>query len=154
MGNHLVVFNVDEQRYALPLATIQRVLCMVEVTPLPKAPEVVLGLVDLHGELIPVMSMRIRLGLRVMETSLSEQIIVAQTATRSVGLLVDRVSGVVECKREEITETAVIVPDAKYVEGVLRMEDGILFIHNLEQFLSQHEEEELSGALARAAGAK
>ena len=57
MWNQLVIFTLDAQLYALPLASVQRVLHMVEVTPLPNAPEVVLGVIDLHGNIIPVMSM-------------------------------------------------------------------------------------------------
>ena len=125
---------------------------MVEVTPLPKAPEIVLGVIDLQGTIIPVMSMRKRFGLPEPETSLSDQLIVADTATRSVALVVNSVAGVVERTAEEVTHTEKIVPGAQYVEGMTRLEDGILFIHNLDRFLSKKEEQELEGLLGTAAG--
>jgi purine-binding chemotaxis protein CheW len=152
MSNQLVVFTLDAQHYALPLARVQRVVRMVEVTPLPQAPEIVLGVIDLQGTILPVMSMRKRFGLSEPETSLSDQLIVADTATRSVALVVTSVAGVVERTAEEVTKTERIVPGAQYVEGMTRLEDGILFIHDLDRFLSQKEEQQLEGVLGQAAG--
>jgi purine-binding chemotaxis protein CheW len=152
MSNRLVAFILGEQQYALPLTTVQRVVRMVEVTPLPKAPEVVLGVIDFQGNIIPVMSMRRRFGLPECETSLSDQFIVADTATRRVALVVNSVTGVLERTTEKVTEAEKIVPGAQYVEGITRLEDGILFIHNLEHFLSKKEGEQLDGLLVQSAG--
>jgi purine-binding chemotaxis protein CheW len=152
MLNQLVTFVLGEQHYALPLTAVQRVVRMVEVTPLPKAPEVVLGVIDFQGNIIPVMSMRKRFGLSEPETSLSDQLIVADLSTRSVALVVNSVTGVLERTAEEVADAAKIVPGAQYVEGITRLEDGILFIHNLEHFLSGKEEQQLDGLLAQATG--
>jgi purine-binding chemotaxis protein CheW len=119
---------------------------------LPKAPEIVLGVIDFQGTIIPVMSIRRRFGLSEPETSLSDQLVVADTATRRVALVVNSVTGVVERTAEDVTEAAKIVPDLQYVEGITRLEDGILLIHNLEHFLSNKEEQQLDGLLAQTAG--
>jgi purine-binding chemotaxis protein CheW len=84
VNQQLVAFILGEQQYALRLATVQRVVRMVEVTPLPKAPKVVLGVIDLQGTIIPVMSMRRRLGMAELETNLVDQLIVAETGARNV----------------------------------------------------------------------
>jgi purine-binding chemotaxis protein CheW len=152
MWNQLVAFIVGEQEYALPLRAVQRVVRMVEVTPLPKAPEVVLGVIDLQGNIIPVMSMRKRFGLPEPEPSLTDQLIVADTATQSVALVVNSVTGIVKREEGEITKAERIVPGAQYVEGMTRLEDGILFIHDLDRFLSKKEELQLDGLLAEGAG--
>src|SRR6266853_6037317 len=110
MLNQLVAFILIEQQYALPLTTVQRVVRMVEVTPLPEAPEVVLGVIDFHGNIIPVMGMRKRFGFPEFETSLSDQLIVADTAIRRVALVVNSVTGVLERTTEEVTEAEKIVP--------------------------------------------
>jgi purine-binding chemotaxis protein CheW len=127
---------------------------MVEATPLPKAPEIVLGVVSLHGTVVPVLSIRRRLGLTEREASLSDQLIVADTACRIVALVVDAVIGVVERSTGEITEAKRIVPGAQYVEGIARLEEGMLFIHDLDHFLSPREESQLHGALAKRQGAE
>ncbi len=152
MLNQLVAFILGEQQYALPLTTVQRVVRMVEVTPLPKAPEVVLGVIDFQGNIIPVMSMRRRFGSPEAETSLSDQLIVADAGTRSVALVVNSVIGVLERTAEEVTEAEKIVPGAQYVEGITRLEGGILFIHDLERFLSKKEEQQLDGLAGPSGG--
>lgn len=152
MLNQLVAFILGEQQYAVALTAAQRVVRMVEVTHLPKAPEIVLGVIDLQGNIIPVMSMRKRLGLPEPETSLSDQLIVADTATRRVALVVNSVIGVVERTAEEIREAEKIVPGAQYVDGMTRLDDGILFIHDVDRFLSKKEEQQLDGLLTRGAG--
>ena len=152
MGNQLVIFTLDAQLYALPLASVHRVLHMVEVTPLPNAPEVVLGVIDLHGNIIPVMSMRKRFGRQEPEASLSGQLIVAETDTRRVALVVSSVTGVIERTVQEVTEAEKIVPGAPYLEGFFKLDDGIVFIHNVDRFLSKKEDQQLDNLLARAAG--
>ncbi len=151
MLNQLVAFTLGEQQYALPLATVRRVLRMVEVTPLPSAPEVVLGVIDIGGEITPVMSMRKRLGMTEPETSLDDQLVVADAGARSVALVVNAVTGIVERTDEEVTEAAEIVPGVRYVEGMTRLQGGILFIHDLNRFLSKKEARQLDGVLAQAA---
>jgi purine-binding chemotaxis protein CheW len=151
MLNQLVAFTIGEQQYALALTAVQRVVRMVEVTPLPSAPEVVLGVIDLQGNIIPVMSMRKRFGMTEPETSLSDQLIVAEASARNVALVVNSVIGVVERMAEEVTEAEKIMHGTHYVEGITRLEGGILFIHDLDRFLSKTEERQLDGLLDHAA---
>jgi purine-binding chemotaxis protein CheW len=150
--HQLVAFTLNSQPYALRLASVRKVLRMVEVTPLPKAPEIVLGVVCLHGIAVPVVSIRRRVGLSEREACLSDQLIVADTASRLVALVVDAVIGVVERSTEEIAQAEGIVPGAEYVEGIARYEEDMLFIHDLDRFLSQDEENQLHAALAKGQG--
>jgi purine-binding chemotaxis protein CheW len=122
---------------------------MVEVTPLPSAPEVVLGVIDWQGNIIPVMSMRKRFGMTEPETSLSDQLIVADAGARRVALVVNSVTGVVDQRSEDVMATERIVPGAQYADAITRLEGGILFIHDLDRFLSKKEEQQLDDLLAQ-----
>ena len=62
-ANHIVVFALDEQRYALHLLAVERVVRAVEVTALPEAPEIVLGVVNVKGRIVPVINVRRRFRL-------------------------------------------------------------------------------------------
>ncbi len=150
--HQLVSFTLDRQLYALRLTRVRRVVRMAEATPLPKAPEVVLGVLDLEGTILPVLSMRKRFGLAEGESSLTDQLLVADTSSRTVALVVNSVTGVVEKTDEEITKATEIVRGSQYVEGITRLEDGLVFIHDLDRFLSQTEEAEIQNALAQAEG--
>jgi purine-binding chemotaxis protein CheW len=143
----LVVFNLDEQRFAIDLACVERVIHIVEITPLPKAPPFVLGIINMNGRIIPVFDIRKRFLLPPRDTHLGDQMIVASTSKRTAALLVESVSDVIEISEEKIIASESILPGLEYVEGVVKMEDGMILIHNLEQFLSIEEEEALNEAM-------
>ncbi|MEJ0000255.1 MAG: chemotaxis protein CheW [Verrucomicrobiota bacterium] len=90
----LVVFELDGQRYALRLDVVERVLRTAEIRPLPGAPEVVLGLVNLEGQVIPVFDPRRRFGLPPREVQLSDVLIIARTRRLTVALAADATGGV------------------------------------------------------------
>lgn len=148
MRRPIIVFNLDEQRYALRLSAVERIVRIVEITPLPKAPEIVLGVVNVQGQVIPVVNIRKRFCLPDREISLSDHLIIARTTKRVVVLVADTVLGVVERWEEEVTAADKILPDLEYVESVVKLEDGLIFIHNLDTFLSLEEEKILEQAIA------
>jgi purine-binding chemotaxis protein CheW len=87
---HLVVLALDEQRLAVPLATVDRIVRAVEVTPLPGAPQVVLGVINVQGAVLPVINLRRRCRLPEREIETTDMLVIAHTTRRSVALLVDR----------------------------------------------------------------
>jgi purine-binding chemotaxis protein CheW len=90
----LVLFALDGQRYALALERVRRVVRAVAITPLPGAPPIVLGVLDLGGEVIPAVSIRDRFGHPRREVGLSDHLVIATAGKRTVALLVDEVTGV------------------------------------------------------------
>lgn len=149
-ATQLVVFGLDEQRYALRLAAVERIVRAVEVTPLPKAPQIVLGVIDIQGRVIPVVDVRKRFRLPEREVELGDQFIIAHTGRRTVALVVDAVSGVVECSAGEVRPAEEILPGMEYIEGVVRLRDGMALIHDLDRFLSLNEENALEQAIGLA----
>ena len=143
----LVNFNLDDQKYALFLSAVIRIIRVVEITSLPKAPEIVLGVINMHGLIIPVFDIRKRFRLPQREMQLDDQLIIASTSKRTVALLVDSVNDVIEIPEEKIIAGEKILPGLEYVEGVVKTEDGMILIHDLEQFLSLQEEKALHEAL-------
>ncbi len=102
--NQLVVFTLSDQRYGLPLMAVERIVRVVEVTPLPKAPDIVLGVVNVQGRVIPVINVRRRFHLPEREIALTDQMVIARTTRRSVALVVDSVGGVLEYSEQEAIE--------------------------------------------------
>ncbi len=143
----LVVFRLDEQRYALALPVVERVLRMVEVVPFPKAPEIVAGAIDVQGQLLPVLNVRRRFRLPERAATARDQLVIARTRRRRVVLAVDAVEGVIDPPSSERVASAVVAPGLEYVRGVTRLEPhGLVFIHDLETFLSLDEEQALEAA--------
>lgn len=143
----LVVFTLDEQRYALRLAAVERVVQAVEITPLPKAPEIVLGMINAQGRIVPVVNVRKRFQLPEREVELSDQFIIARTSRRTAALVVDAVNDVVPCTEAQVVASEKILPGLEHVEGVLKLPDGMILLHDLDRFLSLDEEQALEEAL-------
>src|SRR5438128_1465044 len=90
-ADQLVVFSLEDCRYALRLATVERVFRVAEITVLPRAPEIVQGVIDIQGQVVPVVDVRKRFRLPERDMSLSDHLILARTIKRPVGLVVDGV---------------------------------------------------------------
>lgn len=146
--NQLVVFALDDQRYALRLSVVDRVVPMVHVTPLPKAPDIVIGVVNVQGRVIPVIDMRRRFHLPEREAALTDRLVIAHTARRPVALAADAVAGVLEYPGHDIVAAEGVLPGVEHVEGIAKLKDGLILIHDLERFLSLEEEQSLDRALA------
>jgi purine-binding chemotaxis protein CheW len=141
-----VVFTLDVQ-YALHLDIVERVLRAAEVTALPMSPDIVLGVINAQGSVLPVVNVRRRFRLTEREMEPTDRLIIANTSRRRVALLVDSVTGVVERVKEDVIPAEAIVPRMGYVEGVTRLDDDILLIHDLDSFLSLDEERAVDDAL-------
>jgi len=150
--NQLVVFSLDEQRYALPLSAVERVVRAVEITPLPKAPEVVLGVIDVGGRIIPAVDIRKRFRLPARELGLDDRFIIARTSKQRVALVVDSVAGIHGSADGELVSAEEALPFAAYLKGAAKMEDGIVLLLDVDRFLGLDEERSLHAALSEVAG--
>jgi purine-binding chemotaxis protein CheW len=146
----LVVFTLDGLRYAAALDAVERVVRAVEITPLPKAPEVVLGAVNLQGDILAVADPRRRFGLPERSLVPSDQLLIARTRSRRLALRVDSVAGVFDYPDADIVAAEAIAPGARYLAGIVKLSDGMLLIQDLDRFLSLDEEKRLTQALGDA----
>ncbi len=146
-SNHLLIFSLEQQQYALHLSAVERVVRAVEITSLPKAPEIVMGLVNVRGRIFPVVNTRKRFSLPEREIEPSDRYILARTSRRIVVLAVDAVEGVIEPSEQEVIQAETIASGLHQIEGVIKLESGILLIYDLEKFLSLEEEATLDRAL-------
>ena len=145
--DHLVVFTLETQHYALPAAVVERVLRIVEITPVSQAPDILLGVIRVHGQIIPVLHVRKRFRLPEYSISLSDQLIIARSTRRLLALTVDAVTDVVAYKALAITAAQTISSGLTYVQGVAQLGCGLVLIHDIDTFLSLDETHALDKAL-------
>lgn len=145
----LVVWTLDMQRYALRFSVVVRVVRAVALTPLADAPDLVCGIVNVQGQVIPVINMRRRLQLPEREIALADQLVLAQTARRAVAFFADAVSGVLDYPEESLVAVDDIAPGMGCIDGVAKLTDGMILIHDLDRFLSLDEEHVLTQALSQ-----
>jgi len=146
----LLLLTVDGQTYALHLEVVDRVLRMVEVTPLPGAPYAVEGVINIQGEVVTIVSIRRRLGLAQQAVAVSDSLVVARACGRRLAIIAESVLGVVERPADAVVSTGVLARGPQHIEGVLKTSDGLVLIHDLDRFFSPEEELSLDLALERS----
>src|SRR6185503_17786366 len=104
-------------RFALHLSDVRRVVRMVELTSVPEAPAFIAGMINVQGELLPVVDTRRRLRLRERESSINDQLIIATARGRTIALIADAVVGVIEECEESMTATGSVVAGVELVDG-------------------------------------
>ena len=145
----IVIFHIEQQTYALYLNNILKVVRSVEITPLPKAPEIVVGIIDFHGEIIPVINIRKLFNLPVRKIMLEDQFIIAKTSYRTIALIVDSVEEISGVSDHETTDTKELLPFADYLSGIVKIKNDIILINDLEKLLSLSEQDSIDNALKK-----
>ena len=151
-NDRLVLFTIDDQKYGLPLATVDRVLRAVEVTALPEAPRIVAGVFSLQGRPVPVIDLRRRFGLPERRIDVDDHFIVAHSSTMLVALPVDEALGLARDLDDERVPAADVVPDLNYVESVVAAGAEMVFVLDIDTVLTDDEEGALRDRLAEAPG--
>jgi purine-binding chemotaxis protein CheW len=146
----LVLFTLDSLRLALPLDAVERVVPVVAVTPLPGSPPMVSGAFNLAGSVVPVLNLRPRFRLPEGRRSLSDQLLVVRSRGRLLALIVDEVQEVVEFGAPDMVLREEIPEGANAIQGVIRLDDGLLLVSDPERFLEVHDDEMLDRALAKS----
>jgi purine-binding chemotaxis protein CheW len=147
--NQMLVLRLDTQRYAIGLQAVERVIRASAITPLPGAPTGVMGALQAQGRVIPVFDMRHRFGLPGRSLRLSDQIVLANTSHRLVGICVDAADEVLSYPAELIVDAQQVLEETPYIKGVIKLPDGLLLIHDLDTFLSSDEAQQLDAALGQ-----
>lgn len=144
---HAVLFSVDDQRFALPLGSVERIVRAVAVTPVPGAPGMVLGAICVAGCVLPVLNMRRRLGLPEREVRPADHFLIGRTAARRVVLAIDKAEGVIEPDEADFTAGAEVAAGMEHVRGLARHEEGLVVIEDLDKFLSVDDLRNLDAAM-------
>lgn len=141
-----VTFRLDNEKYGIKVMQVQEVLRMTEIAPVPGAPDYVLGIINLRGNVVTVMDTRKRFGLMEAEPDDATRIVIIEAGSQVVGILVDSVAEVVDLRASEI-ETAPNVGNdesSKYIQGVCSRDNELLILVDVDKLLSDEEWQEVA----------
>ncbi|WP_019530376.1 chemotaxis protein CheW [Dasania marina] len=136
-----VTFRLDGETYGINVMQVQEVLRYTEIAPVPGAPAYVLGIINLRGNVVTVIDTRHRFGLTSSEVSEQTRIVIIESESHVVGILVDAVAEVVYLRESEI-ETAPNVGNeesAKFIQGVCNKNDQLLILVELDKLLTDQQ---------------
>jgi purine-binding chemotaxis protein CheW len=141
----LACFKVGAELYALDIMRIKEIIRPQKLTPIPKAPSFIEGVINLRGSVIPVADMRKRFDQPINAENRKNRIVICSLAGRVIGLLVDEVTEVKRFSRKEIAPSPQFIHGAQadYFLGVARRDDDLIMLIDLEKVLSTEEKIEL-----------
>ncbi len=141
-----VTFRLGEETYGINVAQVKEVLRLTEIAPVPGAPDYVIGIINLRGNVVTVIDTRCRFGLPPIESSDSSRIVIIEVEGQVVGVLVDSVAEVVDLPASAIEMAPNVGNDdsSKYIQGVTSRDGELLILVDLNRFLSEEEWQEVA----------
>lgn len=134
----VVTFSLDEDRYAVPISQIKRIVRSVEITHLPASEENLLGVINLQGDIVPVIDLRALLNLIPEELKLEDSFIIAESGDRTVAFVAEDVNFVeVNTALLFQLETIISDPKCKMIEKIIKDPDGPIHLLNITELLNQ-----------------
>jgi len=145
MQKSFVTVKIDEHWFGIDVSTIREIIRSVEITSVALAPDYIAGLINLRGQIIPVIDSGVKLGTEKKETGLAKKCIIMKTmnenpATGSreiMGILVDSIGDIIIIDETEIESVPPNVGDinTRYIEGIIKLEDKLLTLLKIKEFL-------------------
>ena len=149
----VVSFKLGSEEYGVDIAQVQEINRMVSITHVPRAPQFMEGVINLRGQLIPIIDLRARFGMPREEHTKSTRIVVTEIGAKRVGMVVDSVSEVLRLPVDAIEAAPDMITgvDTEYIRGVGKIDDRLIILLDLAKIISGAEKRELETADVDAA---
>ncbi|QZY57222.1 chemotaxis protein CheW [Crassaminicella profunda] len=140
-----VIFKLENEAYGVDIMSVKEICEYKESVKVPNTPKFVDGIINLRGDITPIISLKKRFNLQDSKVNSDTRIIVIGLKEKQVGFVVDEASQVLRISEEDIEPAPEIVAgvDKKYITGVGKLEDKIVLLLDLEYILTDHEKDEI-----------
>lgn len=132
---HIVIFIIDGRLFAVNLSVVERIIRVVEMTNFPNAPESVMGVINVQGNVIPVINLRKILGISDREFDLNDQLIICKTGEKFLALWVDSVKKLAFYDTQDLIAGKDVFPNMDAVEYVIKDGEQITLVYELDKLL-------------------
>lgn len=139
-GRYLT-FVLERQQYAVPIMAVREINQLCDITPVPRTPSFILGVINLRGKIIPVADLRAKFGMTKSEFGRQTCIVVIETDIGQVGMVVDEVNDVAELQATQIEPPPKLGPrsDMEFLMGIGKLQDRVLILVDIHSALSSRE---------------
>ncbi|MEM7207261.1 MAG: chemotaxis protein CheW [Pseudomonadota bacterium] len=133
-----VTFKLDSETYGVNVMDVQEVLRVTDIAPVPGAPNYVLGIINLRGNVVSVLDTRRRFGLSAIETSDATRIVIIESAGQTVGMRVDAVAEVLDVDSSEIETSPDVGSDdsSRYISGMVSRGDELVILIDVNKIIT------------------
>ena len=134
----LVTFRIGEEEFGVDILAVQEIIRLVPITPVPRAPVAIAGVINLRGKVIPVVNMRSRFSLPARDASPQTRIVVMESEEKIVGFLVDAVSEVLRIPVTTVEDPPPVVAGigSEYIRGVGKLAERLLILLDLDRLMA------------------
>jgi len=152
-GGKFLTFFLDEEEYGLEILRVREIIGLLPITAVPRTPGFVRGIVNLRGKVIPVMSLRRKFEMPDVDDTDHTCIIVVQSGESSLGMIVDRVSEVLDIAPTDIVDAPTLGAGLRteYLLGIGRAQGKIRLLLDIDRVLSEGEQVELQALQSSSA---
>ena len=140
-----LTFNILDEIYGIEILKVKEIIAIINITKVPLVPNFVKGVINLRGQVIPVIDIRLKLGIEEKEYTMHTTIIIVEIGNMSIGFIVDKTSDVVSISADELTQPPRFGTkiDVSFLKSMVKIEDKIVMIVNLEKIFTENELESL-----------
>ncbi len=150
LGGKYLTFFLGEEEYGLEILKVHELIGMIPVTPVPRTPSFIRGVINLRGRVIPVVDLRSKFGFEAREDTEETCIIVVQCLGVQMGIVVDQVSEVLDIGSQDIEDTPSFGMEinTEFILGVGKSEGGVKLLLDIDKVLSSNELADIRGVAA------
>lgn len=136
-----VVFKLGNERFCVDISNVSGITEHSEITPVPNSPKYIKGVVNLRGDIIPVVNLKCRFGIEESDLTHETRIINIAFNGKDIGFLVDSASEVLRISTDDIEAAPQIIKgkDGDYISGVAKIDNKIAIVLDLEKIFSDDE---------------
>lgn len=144
-GGKFLTFALAGEEYGIEILKVQEIIGVMNITPIPRTPEYVKGVMNLRGKIIPVVDLRSKFEMEAVEQTEETCIIVVQVSRRdrevTMGVVVDRVSEVVDINSAQIENAPSFGSSVNtdYILGMGKIADQVIILLDVDKVLSSGE---------------
>ena len=148
----LVGFRLGNEEYGIDILKVQEINRIADITRIPQSPDFVEGVINLRGNVIPIIDLRKRFNMPEREHDRQTRIVVGEIDGRTVGLVVDAVSEVIRLPANTIEPAPKIVSkdQADYITGIGKLDDRLLMLLDIDKILTVSDKDKLFEMAAEA----
>lgn len=152
-GGKFLTFFLASEEYGIEILKVQEIIGMLSITAVPRTPSFVRGVVNLRGKVIPIIDLRLKFGMPAAEQTEETCIIVVQTRGIEMGIVVDRVSEVLDIATDAIDEAPSFGAevDTEYLLGIAKAEGQIRLLLDIDEVMSNLDVVALPSSMATVA---
>jgi purine-binding chemotaxis protein CheW len=152
VGGKFLTFFLADEEYGIEILKVQEIIGMMDITTVPRTPFFIRGVINLRGKVIPIIDLRLKFGMETVEKTEETCIIVVRARGVEMGVVVDRVSEVLDIVSDNIDEVPSFGAevDTSYLLGIAKAEGRVRLLLAIDQVLSSQEVIELPAAVAGA----